>query len=378
TTTWPPPGARRVPLDDFYTETAEAGLDYGPAFQGLTALWQTDGALHAQVALPSDPEGDATGGAGADGHALHPALLDAALQPLALGVLGADRPGSAAVPAGLPFAWSGVRLHAAGATELQVTLTPTDDGGVRVRAATPDGLPVLDIAALTLRAPAPIRAAARAEQPPTEPLYRLRWPTVPLSTTPAPTTGGWGMLGLDPRELRPRLAATLGADVVPYLDRGALTETIDAGGPAPAAVVVFCDPPGHDDAGADAHTTTRQALDVLRPWLADERMADTRLVLVTHGAVTTGPDDPGPAPGYAAVWGLARTAQTEHPDRVVLVDLDDTDSSLAALPRALATGEPQLALRHGTAHVPRLMPLPPSDPPTEPPNAPSAEPPAEP
>ncbi|MDX2784202.1 type I polyketide synthase, partial [Streptomyces caniscabiei] len=362
---WPPPGAVRVPLDDFYTRTAEAGLDYGPAFQGLTTLWQADGALHAHVALPDadDPEGETTPGRGEDGHALHPALLDAALQPLALGILGADRPASTAVPAGLPFAWSGVRLHATGAAELHVRLTPTDDGGVSVRATTPDGLPVLDIATLTLRAPAPVQAA-RSAQPRTEPLYRLEWPEVPLSTAPAP--GGWGMLGLDPRELRPRLAAAIGEDVVPYLDRGALTETIDTGGPAPATVVVFCDPPGHDDAAADAHMATGRTLDLLRPWLAEERPTDTRLVLVTHGAVATGPDDPGPAPGAAAVWGLARSAQTEHPDRVVLVDLDDVDTSLAALPGALATGEPQLALRHGTAHVPRLTPLQPSTPPTAP------------
>ncbi|WP_443033248.1 SDR family NAD(P)-dependent oxidoreductase [Streptomyces sp. AMCC400023] len=364
-TPWPPPGARRVPLDDFYSATAEAGLDYGPAFQGLTALWQADGALHAHVALPDadDPEGETTPGRGEDGHALHPALLDAALQPLALGILGADRTASTAVPAGLPFAWSGVRLHATGAAELHVRLTPTDDGGVSVRATTPDGLPVLDIATLTLRAPAPVQAA-RSAQPRTEPLYRLEWPAVPLSTAPAPD--GWGMLGLDPRELRPRLAAAIGEDVVPYLDRGALAETIDTGGPAPATVVVLCDPPGHDDAGADAHVATGRTLDLLRPWLAEERLAGTRLVLVTHGAVATGPDDPGPAPGAAAVWGLARSAQTEHPDRVVLVDLDDADTSLVALPGALATGEPQLALRHGKARVPRLTPLPPSAPPTAP------------
>ncbi|MER6154411.1 type I polyketide synthase [Streptomyces sp. NPDC001868] len=386
TAPWPPPGARLVPLDDFYATTAEAGLDYGPTFQGLAELWQTDGGLHARVALPDDPEQDAAPAESGDGHALHPALLDAALQPLALGILGTGRPDGTAVPAGLPFAWSGVRLHATGAAELHVRLTPTGDGAVSVRATTPDGLPVLDIDTLTLRAPSPVRA----DTPRTEPLYRLEWPTVPLTTaaatatvnatTLAPVPVGWGMLGLDPRELRPRLARAIGQDVVPYLDRGALTETIDTGVPAPAAVVAFCDPHGHDDAGADAHAATRQTLDRLRPWLADARLTDTRLVLVTHGAVTTGPDDAGPRPASAAVWGLARAAQAEHPGRVVLVDLDDpdnpddADASLAALPRALATGEPQLALRHGTAHVPRLTPLPPTEPAThrEPPSSSSS------
>ncbi|MFF6783329.1 SDR family NAD(P)-dependent oxidoreductase [Streptomyces sp. NPDC012510] len=357
--TWPPPRARRVPLDDFYATTAEAGLDYGPTFQGLTELWQADGELHARVALPDGPEHHEpheTDGDSGDGHALHPALLDAALQPLALGILGADRPGGTAVPAGLPFAWSGVRLHATGAAELHVRLTPRDDGAVSVRATTPDGLPVLDVDALTLRAPAAV--PARTDGPRTEPLYRLEWPIVPLPTTAARPTGGWGMLGLDPRELRPRMATAIGQDVVPYLDRDALTGTIDTGVPAPACVFVFCDPPGLGDTAADAHTATRHTLDVLRPWLADERLTDTRLILVTHGAVTAGPDDSGPLPGPAAVWGLVRAAQAEHPSRLVLVDLDDENTSLAALPHALTTTEPQLALRHGTAHVPRLMPLP--------------------
>ncbi|GAB2907070.1 hypothetical protein GCM10027075_03390 [Streptomyces heilongjiangensis] len=370
-TVWPPPGARPVPLDDFYATTAAAGLDYGPVFQGLTELWQADGALHAHVALPDAAEQGAddgnigegsTDGGSTDGFTVHPALLDAALQPLALGVLGADRPDGTAVPAGLPFVWSGLRAHATGASALRVRLAPTADGAVTVRATTPDGLPVLDIDALTLRAPSTVPAAP-ATTPRAEPLYRLDWPKATPAAEPPSATGSWGLLGLDPRELRPRLAAAIGRDVVPYLDRDALTDTIDTGGPAPTAVLLFCDPPGRDDAAADAHAATRHLLDTLRPWLDDQRLTGTRLVLVTHGAVTAAPDDPGPLPAAAAVWGLARAAQTEHPERLVLVDLDDDTASLAALPRALATGEPQLALRHGVPHTPRLTPLPPPEPP---------------
>ena len=59
----------------------------------------------------------------------------------------------------------------------------------------------------------------------------------------------------------------------------------------------------------------------------------------------------------APAWGLLRTAQSEHPDRVVLVDLDGRESSWRTLPQALATGEPQLAVREGRLHVPRLARL---------------------
>jgi len=125
-------------------------------------------------------------------------------------------------------------------------------------------------------------------------------PCTPASTWAAPAPGAaqapgaWGMLGLDPRELRPRLAAATGLDVVPYLDRQSLTEALASGAPAPAAVVFFCEVPENDNAATAAHDATRKTLDTLGPWLADDRLADVALVLVTHGAVAVGPDDRGP------------------------------------------------------------------------------------
>ncbi|MCP3804659.1 type I polyketide synthase [Allokutzneria sp. A3M-2-11 16] len=52
-----------------------------------------------------------------------------------------------------------------------------------------------------------------------------------------------------------------------------------------------------------------------------------------------------------AVWGLVRSAQAEHPGRFVLAEVDD----IAALPTALAHGEPQFAVRGGVVSVPRLV-----------------------
>ncbi|WP_159060978.1 type I polyketide synthase, partial [Streptomyces hygroscopicus] len=56
----------------------------------------------------------------------------------------------------------------------------------------------------------------------------------------------------------------------------------------------------------------------------------------------------------AAVWGLLRSAQSENPERLVLVDLDGRDESFRTLSAALASGESQLALRAGEVRVPRL------------------------
>ncbi|MGK3945481.1 hypothetical protein ABK046_44960, partial [Streptomyces caeruleatus] len=59
-------------------------------------------------------------------------------------------------------------------------------------------------------------------------------------------------------------------------------------------------------------------------------------------------------PAQAAVHGLVRTAQNEHPDRIVLVDTDTAPVSRGLLDAALSTGEPQLALVSGHITVPRL------------------------
>ncbi|NUT95090.1 MAG: SDR family NAD(P)-dependent oxidoreductase, partial [Saccharothrix sp.] len=72
-----------------------------------------------------------------------------------------------------------------------------------------------------------------------------------------------------------------------------------------------------------------------------------RLAVVTRDAVFT--DQPDLA--HAAVWGLVRSAQTERPGRYALVDTDD-DRGVAA---AIASGEPQVAVRGGTLHAPRLV-----------------------
>ncbi len=78
-------------------------------------------------------------------------------------------------------------------------------------------------------------------------------------------------------------------------------------------------------------------------------------MLVTRGAVATTDGEDVPDLAAAAVWGLARAAQAEHPGRIVLVDSDDEPASRQAFDAALALGEPQLALRAGAVLVPRLV-----------------------
>ncbi|MCM3813093.1 beta-ketoacyl reductase, partial [Streptomyces sp. DR7-3] len=102
------------------------------------------------------------------------------------------------------------------------------------------------------------------------------------------------------------------------------------------------------------HRATAQALSLLQQWLADDRFANSRLAVLTSGAVAAGTDEPVADLAHAAVWGLVRSAESENPGRFVLVDVDGAADSLAAVPDALASGEPQVAVRDGVLRAPRL------------------------
>ena len=106
---------------------------------------------------------------------------------------------------------------------------------------------------------------------------------------------------------------------------------------------------------------------MLQGWLAADALVDTRLVLLTSGAVAAGE---GEVPNLvcASVWGLLRSAQSEHPGRFLVIDLDPTspppenpeetghDERTQQIDWGglLAIDEPQIALRNNRAWAPRL------------------------
>ncbi|WP_373465396.1 type I polyketide synthase [Streptomyces sp. V1I6] len=175
---WPPAGATEVELDGRYDELADIGFAYGPAFQGLRTAWQRDGEIYAEVRLPEGAEDEA----GRFG--LHPALLDAALHTIGLGGIGADDGQGR-----LPFAWTGVSLHAGGAAVLRVHLAPAGAEGVRLEIADASGVPVAAVESLGLR---PVTAdqlrAARTTYH--ESVFRQQWIELPGLGVPATEPGG--------------------------------------------------------------------------------------------------------------------------------------------------------------------------------------------
>ncbi|WP_152627722.1 type I polyketide synthase, partial [Streptacidiphilus melanogenes] len=139
------------------------------------------------------------------------------------------------------------------------------------------------------------------------------------------------------------------ADAVCCTELGAAAELT----PGTLVVPVLPEPAGLDVAAA-THAAVCRALGLLQTWLAEEAFAESRLVVVTRGAVAAGDGEGVSDLASAAVAGLVRSAQSENPGRIVLVDVDEDAASLAVLAAAVDSGEPQLALRAGVALVPRL------------------------
>ena len=107
-------------------------------------------------------------------------------------------------------------------------------------------------------------------------------------------------------------------------------------------------------AGGSALDETWAALQRIRAWAKDDRLAHTQLTLVTSGAaaVESGAADLSRAP----LWGLVRSAAAEVGDRKLqIIDVDETAESMEALQAAVDSGEAELALRRGQALVPRLV-----------------------
>ncbi|MDH6122871.1 acyl transferase domain-containing protein, partial [Kitasatospora sp. GAS204A] len=306
---WPPAGAVPQPVDAAYAALLDLGYNYGPTFQGLRAHWRLSDEHFADVELPEEHHDHATR------FGLHPALLDAALHPLLPHLAAPQNPQEIQ----LPFSMAGIRLHAAGATALQVRITPTGPDTVALTITDKAGAPVVTVASLTLR---PVAKSMLATAGRDNLLFTVQWPMVP-------------------------------APAVPASSRTDLTDD-DLSAATPADLVVTTLEPSHDLLPAAAHAATARVLELLQQWLDDERFARSRLVLVTTRAVAVLPDDDVADLAHAPLWGLVRTAQTEHPDRVVLVDLDGRGDAQTLIPRAVATGEPQVAVRDGQFHVPRL------------------------
>ncbi|WP_425385461.1 type I polyketide synthase, partial [Streptomyces himastatinicus] len=314
---WPPAGAEPMPVDGLYERLAGTGMAYGPVFRGLREVWRLGDDLFVTAALPEEAKADATG------FGLHPALLDSVLHALGVDYPApapdeADSPGKAL----LPFLWSGVSLSAVGAPEVRAQLSVRAPGEVGLRVADTSGEPVAEVDALVLRPVSATDTAAAA--PAVDSLFRLDWTPAPAPAADPGEPEAWTVLG----DARPWQDA--GIPVTGRADLAELVTALDGGADVPGTVLLPVTRAG--GAGAEARVTEAVSgvLRVVREWLAEPRLATSRLAVLTSGAVVESDDLVG-----AGVWGLVRSAITENPGRFVLADTDGEQASYEALATSL-------------------------------------------
>ncbi|WLQ51090.1 SDR family NAD(P)-dependent oxidoreductase [Streptomyces poriferorum] len=330
TTAWPPPGATPVNPAALYDRLFALGHGLGPVFRTIGSAWRRGDELFADAVLDEQTAREQC--------VLHPALLDAAVQLARFGA----RPDGAEPDEGAPLspaAWTGVQAHRTGATELRIRVRPTGPDRASFDLADGQGRPVLTAADITWK---PVTPAELTAGTPAGALYRLEW-------APAP---------VDIADLGSRTAVLAAAGPLDDPRTGLPFPAFDPRDPldadAPDFVLLPLPTPAGDVPDA-VRTHSAEVLTHLRDFLRHAPDGGTtRLVVVTRHAVPAG--DEAPDVRHAAVWGLVRAAQSEHPGRFVLADVDGLDASATVLPDALATGADELAVRGGTVLVPKLVP----------------------
>ncbi|MCQ4118881.1 type I polyketide synthase [Rhodococcus tibetensis] len=311
---WPPAGVTPIDVRGLYGVLDDAGYGYGPMFRGLRAAWRRGDELFGEVRLGGEDPAAAVAGYG-----IHPAVLDAALHVIALGV--AD---TGARDVRLPFAWGAVQLHAVGATALRVHITTIGPERYRVSAYDAAGKSVLTADSLALRPLGDSRVPGVGVG---ESLYRVEWMPVGASAT-APT------------------------DLMP------LAEALSGGEPEGRVLWLAGEPGAESDVPTRAHAAAEATLRAVQSWLREDRLAETRLLVTTRLAVAVRDDEPIDNLSAAPAWGLINAVQHEHPDRITLVDVDAAAGELsdpALLAMALSCNEPQLAIREGVLLAPMLV-----------------------
>ncbi|MFI2674122.1 polyketide synthase dehydratase domain-containing protein, partial [Streptomyces albidoflavus] len=294
---WPPAGATPLRPEDAYEHLTRAQVGFGPAFRTVRAAWRRGEEVFAEVALPDAASGDTTG------FGLRPGLLDAVLHM-------ADDP--TADDARLPSAWTGVELLGVGASVARIHVAHDGDG-LSVEVADESGAPVLSVDRLVTRPVERDQLRAAAGGGLVDALFDVVWEPV---------------------------TSVLNSPV----------EWVDWGSSEAAGVVLWV---VDGDRASGVSQVAVGALSVVREFVSAERFAGSRLVVLTRGAAGEAVVDVS----AASVWGLVRSAQREHPDRLVLVDVEpglSVEAEEAALRVALGAGESQVAVRDGRAFVPRL------------------------
>ena len=370
---WPPEGAQALQVENLYEHIVGLGFEYGEVFQGVRAAWRQGEYLLAEVSLPEHEQEQAAA------FAIHPALLDAALHTVALRSVDENSgwkldtdPLVGADMAHLLFSWRGVELHRMGARGLRVCLALDREDHLSMTIADGDGALVASIDSLVTREISREQLALVARSEETS-LFHIDWTTLPVAAS-QPKIDRVAVVGFESHA--PSIEALRAAGVLVEVNEGfgSLLKSRAEVKETPQVVLINCCTGEGVERNVEdefanglvelglpesAHRAAKDVLKYLQEWLGEDRLAGSRCVVVTTGAVMTAPDDTVVSVASSAIWGIGRSAQTENPGRLMLVDLDRREEAWRELPAAVAAAlaleESQIAIRGGEVLVPRVI-----------------------
>jgi acyl transferase domain-containing protein/acyl carrier protein len=366
-------------MSAYYERLHARGLEYGPAFRGIQALWRRPGEALGQVVLADALR------AGTETFHAHPALLDAALQVLIAAIPGIDGEKRAYAPIGaerircdeaLPeYLYShGVLRSASGDPETLIGDVRIHDRDGRLLAII-EGLRVRRVTSDAIRPAAPDDEQV---------LHQVRWQRANAAPAPSSIADGRWMVFTDGSVLADAVIARLTAqhgrcDRVRAGERyeaiGSSEWTVDPAHPeqferllrdvastAPLHGIVWLwgvdGTPLSPESLQHAESHGLRGLFHLSQALA-RGTARPLLALITRAASAIDDTSAAIDPMQAPMIGLLHALHLEHPDLpCVAIDLsaermpDDADALVAALHR---NDEPRIALRAGGAWIPRII-----------------------
>lgn len=330
---WPPHQAEALEHHSLYAKLEEAGVHLGPAFQLITSAWRKGEDVYVEAELPAS-----------DGSAfrIHPALLDAGLQASLLQSLPAEG-------ARQLFSISGLQIYQDNVRSIRACVRLKSGNGQTetqsehsVRIADHSGAPVAQIASIVLRSADPSARKVRRH-----PVYRMEW------TELFPSVGQHGpaLCWITPEVGQWRKAAPEG-EVVPTM-----AEALAAVSARSLAGAALLSQPKKLRNAHDALEVTLSVVAAVQAWLADPVTQKLPLIVVTQNAIDANKTGASINLAQSPLWGLLRCVQWEHPNRIVLLDVDTHENLNSALPFAWAAvqeGEVQLAIRKGHLLAARL------------------------
>ena len=362
---------QRKTAAELYESLKNAGLEYGPSFQGVQQLWCGHREALGDVQLPPTAF-PACRNSGMPDDWIHPALLDSCLQVLAA-ALPEDKTGSGRKWTYLPTGVANLRFLARPDARLfsHCVVRPDSSLGAEfleadVRLLDEHGCVAVEF--LGFRVKLVARELDReARENPGDLLYDVTW--LPKK----PVVSQKGLNGSEPPAwfiLADR--GGVGQAVATHLQSQGQTCTVaspedlrdfklkvDCCNVVHLASLDLCGLDSRPDAILEAETRWIETLQFVQTLLREANGAKRRLWFVTRGAQAVGSARVSLA--QTPLWGLAKSIDLEHAELACTrIDLDPQGGAdeIAALSEELTlpSTEREIAFRKGTRHVARLVP----------------------